>query len=135
MGQVLDDLIAVRARIDTPAKWTKHCLFRNEVGDYIPSQFDHLGEKSPVEAASMCFNGAKIACGLYRRDHKQRSADVDRVMLKANPLIEGQFRRYQFSTDHHNSILIDWNNSPFTDHPALMEAFDKAIAYAKARDL
>lgn len=94
-----DTLIATRALVDTPDKWTKHHMARNSEGWIVPPN-----DKS---ATCFCLLGA-ISAATREWDEQDNAAIHLRAILK-------------------NSVS-GFNDRPDTTHAMILELIDKAIA-------
>lgn len=98
-------LIAARALIDTPEKWTQDKLARNESGWFVPP-------KSP-EAVCFCGEGAIIRAACDLRNPYGAPA----ALLQLCRAVKKE-------------LFYEYNDHPRRKRSQIMAAFDKAIAAA-----
>ena len=99
-----DDLIAARALIDTPAKWTQKVLARTIGGNAI----------GPNQANAVCF------CALGANQRVTREQDRLDAMTDA---LEAAL-----PDDWPNKWIDEFNDHRTTTHEMVLAVYDKAIA-------
>lgn len=107
MTQLLDDLIAARALIDAPEKWTQGVYARDADGE----------ELGFCDDSSVCFC---VEGAIYTAINRGHSSAVDTAMaalMSMSPCIQN---------------LAQWNDAPDRTHADVMQRFDRAIAKARA---
>lgn len=100
-----DDLIAARALIDTPDKWTQHTYARNPHGEIT----------FPEEGDAICFCGQGAVFRVLGNSNSDR---LDAALEALNQAAGCYF--------------VKLNDDPATTHADVLAVFDRAIAAANA---
>lgn len=113
---VSQTLEKAKSLIDAPEKWTQGAWARGAKGGRVT--FYHS------EAACFCAQGAIMKAAYYHQ--------VDGPMPSINKAKDALLSAINLNA---NEISIhEWNDSLYRTHEEVMEAFDKAIALAKAEE-
>ncbi len=114
VSYVARDLEKAKALIDTPHKWTQ--------GTYAQDSEGWSVTVSSADAVCYCAHGAIAAVGGLGSERTDAMADAVAEVLE----LPGK---------HEYNRLPPWNDAPERTHAEVMEAFDKAIAYAQEKGL
>jgi len=109
-------LIAARALVDTPDKWTKGSYAKDGQGRQVPSYSEQ----------AQCF------CTLGAFFHASASFhEKPFIQTPEHELMERQARRALGNAINPKALFIlfaDWNDAPERTHAEVLAAYDKAIA-------
>ena len=107
---IRDRLIAARALIDTPAKWTQGANERDSEGSTVVRMTSH-----PV--ASRCASGAIQSSAI----------EGNLNSLECTILLDHFQRTIEIRTGAMYSSVMNWNDDRGRTHGEVMQAFDLAI--------
>ena len=107
---IMDRLIAARALIDTPAKWTQGANQRDSEGNSTVRLTGH-----PV--VSRCASGAI----------QSSAVEGNLISGECSILLDHFQRTIEMRTGSLYSSVMHWNDYPERTHAEVMQAFDLAI--------
>ena len=110
---IMDRLIAARALIDTPAKWTQGANERDSEGSSVVRLTRH-----PV--VSRCASGAIQSSAIEGNLNSEECAS----------LLDHFHSTIEMRTGAYYASVMHWNDNPERTHAEVLQAFDLAIQEA-----